>query len=187
MSIYLASKSPRRRQLLNQIDIEFISIVVEIDETPRKHEVPQLYVERMAVEKAKAGWDSPQRKEQRPVLAADTCVVLDGQIMGKPVSDEHAVSILKKLSDKTHQVITSVAISNKDKTELVTNTTNVTFCMLPIGLIEYYVSTGDCTDKAGAYGIQGFAARFVMLLSGSYSGVVGLPLYETAQLLQKFK
>ena len=187
MSIYLASKSPRRRQLLNQIDIEFISLVVEIDETPYQQEVPQQYVERMAVEKVKAGWDNPQRKEIIPVLAADTNVILNGQILGKPISTEDATSMLKKLSDKTHQVITSVAVSNGKNIEFVTNTTNVTFCKLPIELNEYYVSTGDCMDKAGAYGIQSFAARFVKQLSGSYSGVVGLPLYETAQLLQKFR
>ncbi len=187
MSIYLASKSPRRRQLLNQIDIEYISLTVAIDETPRNQEVPQQYVERMALEKAKAGWDNSQRKEDRPVLAADTSVVLNGQILGKPICKEDAISMLKNLSDKTHQVITSVAINNGERMELVTNTTNVTFCELPIELIEYYVSSGDSMDKAGAYGIQGFAARFVMLLSGSYSAVVGLPLYETAQLLQKFK
>ena len=187
MPIYLASKSPRRQELLKQIGISFTCLSSEIDETPLAEEAPVIYVERIAREKAIAGWNNNKRTEQRPVLAADTSVVLDGKIMGKPVSNEHAMNMLETLSEKTHQVITSVAITDGVKLEKVTNITNVTFCKLPTELIGYYVRSGECADKAGAYAIQGFAARFVKFISGSYSGVVGLPLYETAQLLQKFK
>jgi len=187
MSIYLASKSPRRQELLKQIGIKFICLNAEIDESPIAGEEPIRYVQRMATEKANAGWNHPQRCEQRTLIAADTSVVLDGIIMGKPVSNVQARIMLENLSEKTHQVITSVAITDGFKADEITNITNVTFCKLPTELIEYYVGSGECADKAGAYAIQGFAARFVKFISGSYSGVVGLPLYETSQLLQKFK
>lgn len=186
MQIYLASKSPRRQSLLTQIAVTFECLPVDIDESVNKSETPADYVSRMAYEKANAGWSDCKRILDIPVLAADTSVVLGNQILGKPLAKSEAISMLIELSGKTHQVMTSVAVKHHQKVELVTSTTDVTFASLSEQQIDYYVSSGDCLDKAGSYGIQGYAARFVQTISGSYSGIVGLPLYEVAKLLQKF-
>lgn len=187
MKIYLASKSPRRQSLLRQIGIEFETIQGKIDETPQANEKAIDYVERMAIEKAKKGWHSANRIQELPLLAADTSVILNGIILGKPSDNEHALSMLQQLSGNTHQVITSISVINDNKQELTTSVTDVCFDYLSKSIIDYYVATGDCADKAGSYGIQGFAARFVTSISGSYSGIVGLPLFETGKLLEKFE
>ncbi len=185
--IYLASKSPRRSELLRQIKVEHICLAVNIDETPVSDERPREYVERMALEKATQGWKCSQRSRKLPLLAADTSVVLDLEILGKPKTKEDAICMLDKLSNRTHQVITSVVVKQDSIAKLATSVTDVTFGDLSKTIIDYYVSSDDCFDKAGGYGIQGFAAQFVASIKGSYSGVVGLPLYETSRLLNQFK
>ena len=187
MQIYLASKSPRRQSLLTQIAVTFECLPVDIDESVHKDETAADYVSRMAYEKAIAGWSDCRRTLDIPLLAADTSVVLGNQILGKPLGKSEAISMLSILSGKTHQVMTCVAVKLHQKIELVTSTTDVTFASLSEQQIDYYVSSGDCLDKAGSYGIQGYAASFVQTISGSYSGVVGLPLYEVAKLLQNFE
>jgi len=187
MHIYLASKSPRRQSLLEQIGVSFDLIDVEIDESTLNGELPLDYVMRMANEKVKAGWLNMGKKSDVPLLAADTSVVLENRILGKPIDKRDAFNMLSLLSGKTHQVITCVSVKNGVKQEMTTSITDVTFCDLSEQQIEFYIDTGDCLDKAGSYGIQGYAARFIKMISGSYSGVVGLPLFETANLLEGFK
>lgn len=191
--IYLASRSPRRRELLNQIGVRFEMLLlrehpsrpVDVDETPFLHEDATEYVTRICRAKAETGW---QRLGERslpllPVLAADTAVVLDGRILGKPRDDVHAVEMLSALSGCEHQVLTAVAIANERHVDLRLSVSRVKFRLLGEAEIRRYVLTGEPLDKAGAYGIQGRAAVFVERLDGSYSGVMGLPLCETAELL----
>lgn len=186
--IYLASQSPRRAELLEQIGVPFSKLQCEIDETPSPNELPSAYVLRMAQEKARAGWGllSTQQKTPRPLLAADTSVVCDQQILGKPESRQDAFEMLNLLSGRSHQVMTAVAVTDgsKEFSELVI--TDVEFNPLSPTLINRYLDTGEPDDKAGSYGIQGFGAVLVASIRGSYSGVVGLPLSETAGLLSQF-
>jgi len=172
--------------LLKQIDVSFECINAEIDESSFRSETAVKYVQRMALEKANAGWSARERQRDIPLLAADTSVVLKDNIMGKPGDKKAAFQMLSELSGNTHQVMTSVALKQSERIEIVTSITDVQFDRLSSEMINYYIQTGDCFDKAGSYGIQGFAARFVKTISGSYSGVVGLPLFETAKLLDKF-
>jgi len=187
MKIYLASKSPRRRSLLSQIGIEYTCIEGDIDESPFRNEKPLDYVTRMAREKAISGWDNPSRGQAMPLLAADTSVIFENEILGKPDNQKQAFSMLNKLSGNTHQVITAVAVKKEEIEKIVVSITHVTFDSLSDDIINEYISSGDCFDKAGAYGIQNYAARFVKSISGSYTGVVGLPLCETANLLESFE
>jgi septum formation protein len=193
--IYLASRSPRRRELLVQLGVRFHLLLFrarpgegpDVDEISMPGEKPDLYVERMARAKADAGW---RRMMQRnlpiaPVLAADTTVSLDRQIFEKPVDRRQAVEMLEQLSGRSHEVLTAVALKQDDWMESALSRSEVRFKTLNAREIEQYVATGECDDKAGAYAIQGRAARFVIELRGSYSGVMGLPLYETAELLEK--
>jgi len=195
--IYLASRSPRRRELLAQIGVRFHLLlfrsrpgeVVDVDESTLGGETAEAYVERMARAKVEAGW---QRMMQRnlpraPVLSADTTVALDGRIFGKPANREHAAEMLGALSGRSHEVLTAVALKSDDWLESVVSRSEVRFATLSPAQIAEYVDSGECDDKAGAYGIQGRAGRFVVELRGSYSGVVGLPLYETGQLLDKLR
>jgi nucleoside triphosphate pyrophosphatase len=184
MKIYLASKSPRRQSLLRQINVDYECVPVDIDETSLNNELARNYVERIAGEKARAGWASAARQNDWPVLSADTSVILENNILGKPIDHSDAANMLRRLSGKTHQVITSVAVKLNQQVDISTSITEVTFAPLGDDLIDYYVSTNDCMDKAGSYGIQGYAARFVTSICGSYTGVVGLPLFETAELLK---
>lgn len=190
ISLYLASQSPRRRELLAQIGVSFEVVVVDIDEVVKPNESAEDYVVRLAKEKAIAGWNI-EKPLNKPVLGSDTSVVIDGKILGKPESDVEAIKMLKLLSGKTHQVKTAVALAvSANKTlqlELkdILSVSDVSFKVLSDAEIKHYVESGECNDKAGAYGIQGKAAAFVTHLSGSYSGVMGLPLYETAELLNK--
>ena len=186
MNIYLASKSPRRQSLLKQIGIDFDCINSEIDETLLDDEPPLDYVKRMATEKALAGWANEGRLVEKPLLAADTSVVLGSHVLGKPQNIEDAINMLKTLSGNTHQVITCVTVKSEFEQKTITSITDVTFGQLSDSAINEYVKTGDCFDKAGSYGIQGLAAKFISSISGSYSGVVGLPLFETSKLLEQF-
>ena len=179
----LASASPRRRELLQQIGVQFRCEAADIDETPIAGEDPQQYVERMALEKARV---LAQRYPDDSVLGSDTSVVLAGHILGKPVDDEDARSMLSSLSGREHQVMTAVSLLDDNRQKTICVTTQVHFGPLSATQIARYWATGEPADKAGAYGIQGIAGQFVKSIEGSYSAVVGLPLYETVQLLQEF-
>ena len=194
--IYLASRSARRRDLLKQMGVNFEMLLLregpgrgaDFDEAQLPGETPRDYVVRVARLKADAGW---VRLEQRrlmrhPVLAADTTVALGSAILSKPVDREDAVAMLKQLSGTTHQVYTAVAVKFYDSVKETLSVTEVRIRELSDDEIRRYVSSGDPLDKAGAYGIQGKASMFIESINGSYSGVVGLPVFETAQLLGNF-
>lgn len=182
--IYLASASPRRKQLLSQLDVEFEQFATDIDESQKAGESAEFFVRRLAEEKARAGVAIAE--QNFPVLGSDTIVVLDGKVLGKPLDLADAVATLSSLSGKTHQVMTAIAFANTKtiKSQLVT--TDVTFKELSQQEIKDYCATKEPFDKAGSYGIQGGAGRFVTQLNGSYFAVMGLPLYETEQLLAEF-
>jgi len=184
LNLVLASASPRRRQLLASLGLECEVAPTHIDERPHPGEDPADYARRLAAEKAAAG--AARHPSERLLLAADTVVALGKEILGKPADEHDAARMLRRLSGRTHQVHTAVAARQGDTTAMRLATTEVTFRSLRDAEIEAYVSSGDPFDKAGAYGIQGAAAIFVTRLSGSYSGVVGLPLCETAELLREF-
>ncbi|MCK5894769.1 MAG: septum formation inhibitor Maf [Endozoicomonadaceae bacterium] len=188
VSLYLASRSPRRRELLNQIGVRFNVIAGDIDEVPAAKESPEIYVVRMAREKAAAGaaFVSLREMKRLPILAADTSVVMDGNILGKPVDQEGAATMLGLLSGRSHQVMTAVAVTNGERLASRLSVSRVVFNTLSEREIERYWQTGEPQDKAGAYGIQGLGAVFVRELQGSYSGVVGLPIVETVDLLNDF-
>ena len=188
--LYLASGSPRRRELLTQIGVPFTTLSAWIDETPFVNELPQAYVERLALGKAQAGL-APLAASQGAdgsacVLGADTAVVLDGRILGKPVDRADALSMLAALSGREHEVMTAVAIIDRHRAETCVVTSRVRFRKVSPAEAQAYWATGEPWDKAGGYAIQGLAAIFVEGLQGSYSGVVGLPLSETADLLGRF-
>jgi septum formation protein len=183
--IYLASMSPRRQELLQQIGVEYTLLKVEIDETPKPGEQPVDFVRRLALEKARAGHAQLVGADAMPVLGADTAVVIGDTIMGKPHDRAHGIAMLEELSGRTHQVMTAVALVGAHEAVLV-SISDVTFDTLDAGVCEAYWATGEPADKAGGYAIQGLASAFVTRLEGSYSGVVGLPLNETAALLRKF-
>jgi septum formation protein len=195
--IYLASRSPRRRELLAQIDVRFHLLLfrsragedADVDETPLAGEAPEAYVERLARAKAEAGWRRMLQRNlpRAPVLSADTTVALEGKIFGTPADRAQGAEILTALSGKTHEVLTGVALKNDDWIESAVSRSEVRFKPLAEADIARYIATGEGDDKAGAYGIQGRAARFVVELRGSYSGVMGLPLYEVGLLLDKLK
>ncbi|TMH40893.1 MAG: septum formation inhibitor Maf [Betaproteobacteria bacterium] len=194
--IYLASRSPRRRELLKQIGVAFEVLVLrehpargpDVDESQLPAELPGDYVRRVCRAKAEVGWDRVvQRRLRRfPVLAADTVVCVDDKILGKPADPADAARMLRLLSGREHRVLTAVALSFEARTELLVSESRVRFSELAESEVEAYVESGEPTDKAGAYAIQGRAAAFVTELHGSYSGIMGLPLYETAQLIRKF-
>ena len=196
LRVHLASRSPRRRELLAQIGLGFDTLVPRnsprddpaLDETPLPGENPTSYVERIARSKAEHGCSVVRWRKlfSQPVLAADTTVELAGELIGKPHDAEDAKRILKRLSGNTHRVLTAVAIGFEDRIELVLSISEVRFRPLDDGEIRRYVASGEPMDKAGAYGIQGRAGMFIEYLAGSYSGVMGLPLCETAQLLKRF-
>lgn len=195
--IYLASQSPRRRELLKQIGINFEMLLLrsdprrnlEVDETPHAGELPESYVERVARAKAEAGYAALRFRNLPPfpVLAADTTVTLDNKIFGKPDSAEHAVDMLRQLSGTEHRVLSAVAIALDEHVEVALSISTVRFATLSEERIRRYLLTREYADKAGGYAIQGQAGAFVEHLSGSYSGVMGLPLFETVQLLQRFE
>lgn len=188
MKLILASTSPRRKELLQQIGALFIQQAVDIDEDVMANENPEQYVLRLAQEKAAAGFEqlSQQQQIDSVILAADTTVVCDGQILAKPESISHSKEILGRLSGREHRVMTAIAVCSRDTSEQQVVTTKVRFRKLSSDEIEAYWHTGEPQDKAGSYGIQGLAAIFVESIEGSYSNVVGLPLCETAELLKHF-
>ena len=195
MRLYLASRSPRRRELLNQIGIDFDTVVFrdgmradsETDETPLAGETPVEYVERVARAKAIHGLKivEERRLPMRPVLSADTTLEFNGEIIGKPVDMADAAAILRRLSGQTHRVLTGVAVNHLGHTEYLLSTSEVRFREIDDEEIRHYVMSGEPMDKAGAYGIQGRAGLFVKHLSGSFTGVMGLPVCETGDLLKK--
>lgn len=184
--IYLASNSPRRAELLTQIGVEFEIIQCSIDESPKPDEAPAQYVSRMAYEKAREGsrYVEGLAKRPLPVLAADTIVVAGDEILCKPESEHHAVEMLQKLSATTHRVMTAVALASEGSIDTVIVETEVSFRPITVREMHAYWSSGEPLDKAGGYAIQGLGAVFVSRIAGSYSGVVGLPLQETAKLLE---
>jgi septum formation protein len=193
--IYLASRSPRRRELLAQIGVRYSLLLFrsrpeskeEVNEDPLAGEAPAAYVERVARAKAESGWRRMMQRNlpQAPVLAADTTVALGSRILGKPASREEAAEMLATLSATRHEVLTAVALQQGEWLESALSVSEVEFKKLTDEEIRQYVATGECDDKAGAYAIQGRAARFIIELRGSYSGVMGLPLYETSRLIDK--
>ena len=185
--IYLASRSPRRQELLGQIGVRFEAMAIDVDESVRGGESPRAYVERLARAKAEAGWRRLERDDlpRAPVLGADTTVALDGRILAKPADGSEAAQMLAALSGRRHEVLTALAVRSGARLESAVSISQVSFKALSREEIARYVATGEWADKAGAYAIQGHAARFVAGLHGSFSGVVGLPLYETAQLLER--
>lgn len=195
--IYLASRSPRRRDLLTQMGVRFEPLLFregarrdsDTDESVRPGEQPDDYVRRVTRMKADAAWQRVVMRrglQRKPVLTADTTVALAGEILGKPADKEDARRILAILSGTQHRVLTAVAIAFEDRCEMAVSESHVTFTALAPERIAAYVETGEPFDKAGAYAIQGRAGAFVERIEGSYSGIMGLPLHETAQLLAKF-
>ncbi len=192
--IYLASQSPRRRELLRQIRVDFGVVLLrglaprgaDVDEEALPEELPLDYVERVTRAKADFGWQvlHMRRLPVRPVLASDTTVVMDEKILGKPADALEAKAMLHALSGRTHEVITSVALKTEEDLRQITQVSKVTFANLDAETIDAYCATSEPYDKAGAYGIQGMAAAFIESIEGSYSGIMGLPLFETTQLLR---
>jgi septum formation protein len=193
--IHLASRSPRRRELLTQIGVQFETLIFrdgnradkETDETPLPGESPIDYVQRVARAKAEHGWRCVDWRKLllQPVLSADTTLEFEGRVIGKPVDAADAANILAQLSGRTHRVLTAVAVCLGSRIETLLSTSEVRFATLDAADIRRYVDSGEPMDKAGAYGIQGRAGVFVEHLTGSYTGVMGLPLHETAVLLRQ--
>ena len=192
--IYLASKSPRRRELLKQIGIQFELLMmreqlprVDVDEAPLRDETAHAYVQRIVLIKAAmaAKVMRERRLPPRPILTADTTVTMDGDVMSKPVDRDDAARMLRRLAGQSHQVLTAIAVVSDGEVKHVLSTSFVAFAPLTDDEIKRYVDSGEPMDKAGGYAVQGLAARFITKLSGSYSGVMGLPLYETTTLLRQ--
>ena len=184
--LFLASGSPRRRELLTQIGVAFSVIGADIDETPLPDESPAAYVERLARGKAQAGRARLNANAQACVLGADTAVVLDGKILGKPLDEADALAMLMSLSGQEHEVLTAIALLDGERCESRVVRSLVRFRPINAAEASAYWASGEPRDKAGGYGIQGLGAVFVSSLTGSYSAVVGLPLCETAELLGHF-
>jgi len=192
--IYLASKSPRRRELLKQIGVHYELLMmrehaprIDVDESPLLDETAHVYVQRIVRLKAEIALKVMRDRKlpPRPILTADTTVTLDGHILGKPVDKADAMRMLTHLAGESHQVLTAVAVAADNEIKQVLTTSFVTFARLSEEEIKRYIDTGEPMDKAGSYAVQGIAAKFITKLSGSYSGVMGLPLYETTALLRQ--
>jgi len=191
IALILASASPRRSELLGQLGLSFTVKPADINESIDENESAQDYVQRMAYEKAKSVWAENKKKESI-VIGSDTIVVIDGQILGKPNSRIEAKKHLTMLSGKTHQVLTAVTVMksanhiDEAQTQTILNSNVVSFTEINNSQLMAYLDTDEPYDKAGSYAIQGKAAQFITAIKGSYSGVMGLPLYETAQMLNDF-
>ncbi|MBU6290577.1 MAG: Maf family protein [Burkholderiaceae bacterium] len=193
--IYLASKSPRRRELLRQIGVDFEILMLRdtpgraeaVSEIPHPNEDPEVYVRRVAREKGEAGWQTVlgRKLPLRPVLSADTTVSIDGKILGKPSDANEAMKMLRWLSGRTHHVLTAITVTAEGKMSEALSRSEVRFAHLDETSLRAYCATKEPYDKAGAYGVQGYAAQFIEFISGSYSGIMGLPLFETSRLLQR--
>ncbi|MCH9408769.1 Maf family protein [Pantoea agglomerans] len=185
VTLYLASGSPRRRELLTQLGLTFERIVTDVEEQRQPNEAAEIYVRRLANDKAQAG--VKLATQDLPVLGADTIVVLNGEVLEKPRDAADARAMLCKLSGHTHQVMTAVALADSQQVLDCVVTTDVTFRTLTATDIDDYIATGEPMDKAGAYGIQGRGGNFVRKINGSYHAVVGLPLVETGELISHFE
>ncbi|MDH4611209.1 Maf family protein [Pseudomonas sp. BN102] len=185
-TLYLASGSPRRRELLAQIGVPHVTLIASIDEAALPGEAASAYVERLAREKALAGLASLEQSDGACVLGADTAVVLDGHILGKPAGRAEALATLALLSGREHEVLTAVALADASRCEARVVSSRVRFRAIPPAEREAYWASGEPADKAGSYAIQGLGAVFVSHVQGSYSAVVGLPLLETAEMLAGF-
>jgi len=183
IKIILASQSPRRKQLLEQIGIFPICKPVDIDETKQDFETPLQYCKRLALEKAQAGWN--QSDKTTAVLGSDTIVVLNDKTLGKPKNEEDALNMLSMLSGNIHQVMTAVSLVTDKIKKTIVSISDVEFRVLEEDKIRKYIASKEPMDKAGSYAIQGLAAKWIKNISGSYSGIMGLPLYETSQLIEK--
>ena len=183
--VYLASNSPRRSELLMQMGVTFDILQLEIDESVQENETAIHYVERVATAKAEAGWKALANVGKHPIIAADTSVVVDHTILGKPENDEHARGMLELLSGREHEVLTAVTVLFNKQVLRRLSKSYVTFSVLKLEEIDWYISTGEGRDKAGSYAIQGLAAMFIKDIRGSYSGIMGLPIYETNELLMQ--
>jgi len=184
--LILASASPRRRELLLQLGLEHVLLPQDIDESLRPGETPEGYVRRLALEKARVAQSDPSCLDSLPVLAADTSVVCDGAVLGKPASLESAIGMLSMLSGREHQVMTAVAVARGTVVHDALSISRVRFRSIEREEMVAYWSSGEPRDKAGAYAVQGLGAMFISHIDGSYSGVMGLPLFETVQLLANF-
>ena len=184
--IYLGSNSPRRFQLLQQLGLSVEVLKGEIDETVGENETASDYVLRMAISKNQQIRYLFPNKRKYPLLTADTCIAFNNQILGKPHTEEEAFAMLSMLSGNTHHVLTAICVSTPIKQHYCLQSSEVIFKSLSTEEIHSYIASGEPFDKAGAYAIQGLAASFIRHLSGSYSGVMGLPLFETSELLKKF-
>jgi len=194
--IYLASRSPRRRELLDQIGVDYQVLTqrisaergIDVDENPQPGEKPRDYALRVCRDKVESGWSRVMQRKLplRGVLAADTTVCIGNEILGTPVDAAEAADFLRRLSEREHEVLTAIAFKLGERMESALSATTVRFRALEPAEIRRYVASGESLDKAGAYGIQGRAGAFITGINGSYSGVMGLPLYETAQLLKRF-
>jgi len=185
--LYLASRSPRRNELLARLDRPFRALDLDVPEHRAAHESAADYVQRVAADKARAGLALVAEDPEAVVLGSDTEVVLDGRVFGKPVDAADACAMLRTLSGRTHQVMTAVALVAAGREQGVLVVSEVTFAAIDEDRIAAYVASGEPMDKAGAYAIQGGAERYIRHLAGSYSGVMGLPLQQTEQLLQTFE
>lgn len=191
--IFLASRSPRRRTLIEQLGLRYQIVDVDVDERHRDGESPADYVARLALEKARSGWHQVA-VQGVPVVGADTCIVLNGRIVGKPVDKAHGIALLKQYSGATHEVVSGVAMvgtvgnasESAPQEQVRVNISRVTFRRLTDQECERYWETQEPLDKAGGYAIQGKAAGFISNIEGSYSGIMGLPLYEFAELISVF-
>jgi septum formation protein len=184
--IYLASASPRRRELLEQIGVRHVRVESGIEEILKPGESPEVFVLRLALEKARAGWRHLEERPRCPVLGADTVVVFGSQVLGKPATFEQGVAMLERLSGQTHRVLTGIALVQDEREATRLSVSHVTFRKLSRDECEVYWHSGEGWDKAGGYAVQGRAAVFIEHLEGSYTGVMGLPLFETAQLMSEF-
>jgi septum formation protein len=185
--IFLASESPRRRALLEQLGVRYEAVSQDVEETLDPGESPEVFVIRLALEKARAGLANLGQRPVRPVLGADTVVVLDDEVLGKPRDESDALSMLEQLSGREHRVLTGLAVVDDENEATRLSVSTVTFREIPENERRAYWESGEPRDKAGAYAIQGRGGVFVERLDGSYSGVMGLPLFETGDLLGEFR
>jgi septum formation protein len=190
LQFYLASRSPRRQEILSQLGLRFAVLAADIDESVLADEKAEHYVLRLAEQKALAVYAKlphleADSQQKLPVLAADTTVCVDGQILGKPADDKDALAILSSLAGGWHEVHTALALATEQGVRLALSSSRVQFAAVSTAELQAYIATGEPHDKAGAYGIQGLASIFIQRIEGSYSGIMGLPIFETTQLLKQ--